>query len=128
MTRLSIIKLIIFCTAFLMCAPFPEVDAADIATIKKQIKARLPKIDSMKKEGLVGVSNRAYLVARGSLSEEQRKLMAAENKDRAALYSLIANSAGASVAEVEKGRARQIAQRSGSGIWLQDGSGNWYKK
>ena len=106
-----------------------EVSAEDHKVITNRISERSKNfITPMKKAELLGESNRGYLVPRGNLDVTQRKILAAENKDRAALYAIAAAHSGQSKATIENARAKQIAKRSGKGIWLQDATGNWYKK
>jgi len=112
-----------------ICLSPMEALAEDHKVITKRIAARASAIiNPMKKAALVGESNRGYLVPRGNLDTKQRKAMADENKDRAALYAIAAAHSGQPKSTIERARAKQIAQRSGKGIWLQDVSGNWYQK
>lgn len=96
--------------------------------IKADMKERLPQIEKLWKQGLVGEDNQGYLASRGQLSDAQKKLMEAENKDRKAVYAAIAQSAGSTVAKVGAQRALQIAKRAANGLWLQAPDGTWYKK
>ena len=51
-----------------------------------------------------------------------------ENRDREAVYALIAQKTSAATDAVARARAKQIAANSSGGVWLQDESGKWYKK
>lgn len=55
-------------------------------------------------------------------------VVALENRDREAVYALIARETGATPDSVRHARARQIATNSRSGVWVQDESGAWRKK
>ncbi len=98
------------------------------AEIQERLKERLPKVDNLKLEGLVGENNAAYLEARGTVDLGTRKLIAEENSDRKQLYEIAARRTGSSLAEVEKTRAQLIRERSPKGIWLEDPTGNWFQK
>ena len=76
----------------------------------------------------VGENNRGFLSPRDELSEEEEKLVEAENEDRLAFYQLVAEQVNRSVEEVGLGRARQLAQRSVPGVWVQTREGEWIIK
>ncbi|WP_309399312.1 YdbL family protein [Cerasicoccus maritimus] len=105
-----------------------SASAADLGAVKKAMQQRLPQIESLWSQGLVGENNQGYLEARGSLSADQTKLVAAENADRKTVYTAIAKSANVSAAQVGQQRALQISKGAKPGLWLQDTKGNWYKK
>ncbi len=96
--------------------------------LKERFADRLPAIQEMWKEGLVGENNQGYLAPRGSLSDQQKKIVAEENADRKEVYQLIASRSDESAEQVGKQRAAQIAKQAAEGLWLQDSEGNWYKK
>lgn len=102
--------------------------AQDADAITRSIKERLPQVDAMKREGLVGESNAGYLAPRGDLSPEQQKILEEENSDRRSLYEIVARRAGTEVTVVEENRAKQIRERSPRGIWLQSPEGRWFQK
>jgi uncharacterized protein YdbL (DUF1318 family) len=54
--------------------------------------------------------------------------VADENRDREAVYALIAKETGASADSVARARARQIAASSKPGVWVQDAGGAWKRK
>lgn len=98
------------------------------ADLKARFEARLPQIDQMKKELVVGENNKGYLEARGSLSSAQKTLMNAENADRKTLYGMLASKREVSIDVVGKTRAAQIyegSQKSAAQVWVQDAAGNW---
>ncbi|KAF0094012.1 MAG: hypothetical protein E1N59_2270 [Puniceicoccaceae bacterium 5H] len=101
------------------------VSAQDAAA---RIKDRLPQVDALKAQGLVGENNRGYLEPRGNLNGDQKQLVEAENADRRQLYAIVAQRTGQSVTEVGQQRAIRLAELSRSGVWLQDADGKWYRK
>jgi uncharacterized protein YdbL (DUF1318 family) len=99
--------------------------AESAADIRHRMEQRLPQIDSLKAQEIVGENNRGLL--------EERKpgagsTVAEENRDREAVYALIAKETGASTDSVGRARAKRIAESSKAGVWVQDESGAWKKK
>ncbi len=105
-------------------------EGADSPTdIKKRMKANLPKIEVLKKEGKVGENNKGYLQAIDKkLSKKGVALIKVENKDRKQIYEYLARKAKTSVLKVIQARVGQIRKRSAPGLWLQDEKGKWFKK
>ena len=106
---------------FLTVAAFAE----SACEIRHRMEARLAQIDALKSQEVVGENNRGFL--------EERKpgagsTVSDENRDREAVYALIARETGASADSVGRARAKQIAANSKSGVWVQDESGTWKKK
>mgnify|MGYP001817750044 FL=1 len=95
--------------------------------IRARMLARLPAIKALKDKGLVGENNKGLLEFVGQQKEKQ-DVVAAENKDRAAVYEAIAKQQGTTVELVGKHRAIQIAAKAKPGEWLQDANGKWYQK
>jgi uncharacterized protein YdbL (DUF1318 family) len=124
MTRLR------FITVFLaLCVVAVSAFAAESAAdLRRRMEQRLPAIDRLKTAEAVGENNRGYLEVRGSGGAEATTVVADENRDREAVYALIAKETGASVESVGRARARQIAANSRPGVWVQDERGQWKKK
>ncbi|MGD2184889.1 MAG: YdbL family protein [Desulfobacterales bacterium] len=101
--------------------------SADINAIKASMKKRLPVIEALKAKGILGENNRGYLEFVGS-KKESADVVAAENKDRKAVYAAIAKQQGTTVEVVGTHRARQIVLKADPGEWLQDANGKWYQK
>ena len=118
----------IFISLFLFLFSSLGLSAQSAAEIQQAMKERLPKIDAMKLQGVIGENNQGYVEARDTVSPEQRKLIAEENADRKKLYNIVARRTGVELQEVEMNRAAQLRHRSPSGIWLQDEEGNWFQK
>lgn len=113
---------------FSLLALAPVLRAEDIGTVQRRMQARLPVVDQMKQTAVVGENNLGLLEARGALTGEQSTAVNQENADRTLVYTELAKKNGTSAEQVGKLRAKQIADRSAPGIWLQDESGRWYKK
>ena len=113
---------------FALLVAVPSLQAADLDQIRERMEERLPTIDSLKEQGLLGVTNDGLLSARGSISTEEDKMVKAENKDRMTVYQEIAKQTGQPVDKVQKQRAAQLAKTSAPGVWLQDAKGKWYRK
>ena len=87
--------------------------------IKARMAERLPVIMELKDKGIVGENNQGFLEFVGS-AKEKADVIAAENKDRRAVYKAIGKKTGTSTEIVGQRRAKQIADIAGSGEWLQD--------
>ncbi len=120
-------KRIAFCTVicFIIGIMFHiPVFAQDI---KERMKSRVPVINTLKAKGVVGENNNGFLEFRGP--QEKADVISAENADRAKVYEAIAAQQNTTPDLVGKRRSLQIrSEVAGPGEWLQDDSGNWYKK
>lgn len=96
--------------------------------LTERFRERAPAVDSLRASGLVGENNRGLMTPRGTLSQEQGRIVEAENRDRLAFYALIAERRNLTVDQVGRVRARAIAERSSAGVWLQNQEGEWYQK
>ena len=99
----------------------------DEASIKQRMLARIASVDNLKLSGSVGENNKGILEQRAMLNPAQTKTMNDENGDRKALYTILANRLGLSVAVVGQGRAESIREKSAPGVWAQQPSGQWSK-
>jgi uncharacterized protein YdbL (DUF1318 family) len=105
------------------------VHAESAADIRRRMEQRLGTIDSLKAQEAVGENNQGYLaVPPAGKPGNAASVIADENRDRAAVYALIAQQTGSTAENVGKARARQIAAGSRGGVWVQDESGKWSKK
>jgi len=95
--------------------------------IKAQMRARLPIIDALKGENVIGETNDGYVAFVGA-KKMKADVIAAENQDRRKVYEAIAKQQGTTPEVVGKLRAKQIAERAVPGTWLQDEKGKWYQK
>ena len=111
-----------------LCVVTATVFAASAADLRRQMAARLPAIDAMKTSEAVGENNRGLLEVRAAGKADAASLVAEENRDREAVYALIAKETGATPESVGHARAKQIAVNSHPGVWVQDESGAWKKK
>jgi uncharacterized protein YdbL (DUF1318 family) len=96
--------------------------------LRRRMEQRLPAIDRLKAAEAVGENNRGLLEARGSGAADSAAIVAEENRDREAVYALIAKDTGATPESVGRARAKQIAAASRGGVWVQDEGGAWKKK
>ena len=124
LTHKKMIRKILICTlAFL----FVSTGIALAGGIKDRMKQRLPVIVSLKNKGIVGEGNNGYL---GFVSAKKANadVIAAENKDRKAIYQHIAKQQSVSLELVQKRRAKALADRAKSGHFYQNEAGAWVKK
>lgn len=103
------------------------VRAEDLGAVRARMSQRLSQIDQLKASGALGENNRGLLEVRDG-GGDAASVAAAENQDRQIVYAELAKKTGSTAENVARARAKQIAQGSASGVWLQDESGNWYKK
>jgi uncharacterized protein YdbL (DUF1318 family) len=118
----------IFAACLALCALTLIVSAAEsAAAIRQRMEQRLSQIDDLKAKGAIGETNRGLLEVREAAGNAAA-VVADENRDREAVYALIAQQTGASADSVGRARAKQIAASAKSGVWVQDESGAWKKK
>ena len=97
------------------------------AGIKERMKQRLPAIADLKAKGIIGENNKGYLgFVTGARAKEG--VVAAENKDRKAIYTHFAKQQKTKLAVVEKVQAKRKAQRAKPGQFFQKPDGSWHKK
>lgn len=96
--------------------------------IQRRMRDRLPQLDALKAKEVVGENNRGFVEVRSGGDAAAAGVVADENRDREAVYALIARETGASPEAVGRARARDIADRSRPGVWIQQESGQWVKK
>ena len=118
--RFSFLLIVLACV--LAIAP-----AAQAASIKERMAARIPEINSLKDKGIIGENNKGFLEYR-SAEKPSQKVIAAENADRATTYKAIGQKRGLSPGMVGELRAKQIIENGKSGHWYQKPNGEWYRK
>ncbi len=111
-----------------LCLVTTTAFAATASDLRRQMEQRLPAIDAMKTAEAVGENNRGLLEVRPAGKADAASLVAEENRDREAVYALIAKETGATPDSVGRARAKQIAANSRAGVWVQDAGGAWKKK
>jgi uncharacterized protein len=95
--------------------------------IKERMKQRLPAIAALKTKGIVGENNRGYLGFVAS-TRVQEDVIAAENKDRKAIYNYFAKQQKTTIDKVEGIQAKRKAAKAKSGEFIQKPDGAWMKK
>jgi uncharacterized protein len=115
-----------FLFVFIACSFF-IVAMAHSASIKEQMEARIPAINALKDQGVIGENNKGFLEYRSG-GKQQQALIDAENADRAKVYAAIGRSQGAPPALVGERRAKMIEEHGQAGHWYQKADGSWYKK
>lgn len=127
MRTLSLFLSLIFATLFLV-APLTSAVAQSESELKSSLMDRVSSIDKLKLTEKVGENNLGLLSQRSRLTPDETKLMNAENKDRRALYGILARRLNLTVKVVGQGRAEELREKSADGVWLQDPSGKWYQQ
>ena len=114
--------------AALLALALPSLSfSQETDALKARFRERLPALNELKAQGVIGENNRGYVEPLGSAPQSQ-DILQAENADRQALYSSIAASTGTTPELVGQRRALQIAAQEPSGHRLQDAQGNWVQK
>ena len=111
-----------------LCVLTVSAFAENATDIRRRMEQRLPQIDALKAQEVVGETNRGLLEERKAGTPAAAGVVAEENRDRQAVYALIAKETGATADSVGRARAKQIATNSHGGVWVQDESGRWAKK
>lgn len=96
-------------------------------SIKERMAARIPAINSLMDQGVVGENNKGFLEYRSS-ARPQQDVVNGENQDRKTVYQAIAKKQGASATLVGQRRAKMIVQKGKKGRWYQKPDGSWFKK
>jgi len=112
-----------------------NIDSAEIRQTRASMEARFSSLLSHYKAGHIGIQADGLLAVRdpGSVPLQARnevnKLVAAENKDRQALYLAIANANGHPewAAQIKSTFAARWLSNAQSGWWIQS-SGSWKQK
>jgi uncharacterized protein YdbL (DUF1318 family) len=120
-----IMKTRLFALFAALCLAAVTAFAENAGDIRRRMEQRLPQIDALKAQEIVGENNRGFLEDRKPGSGST---VSDENRDREAVYALIAKETGATADAVGRARAKQIATHSKGGVWVQDESGAWKKK
>ena len=95
--------------------------------IKDRMLSRLPVINALKAQGLVGENNQGLLEFRGG-QKPNADVISAENADRQEVYKAIASRQNTTPAFVGQTRAAQIAEKESPGTWIQGANGTWKQK
>ena len=122
-TRLALFVVALFALTVTATPAF----AQSAAEIRSKMAQRLPQIDELKSKGAIGENNRGFVEVREAQGNAAQ-VVAEENRDREAVYALIAKETGATPDAVGRARAKQIANQSRPGVWVQDESGKWARK
>lgn len=111
----------------LVAGMFVSVPSLWSDSIKERMLSRLPVINELKAQGLVGENNRGFLEYRTG-DQPKSEVVQAENKDRQAVYQTIAQRQNTTADFVGQTRAAQIAGQEPAGVWIQKDDGAWIKK
>ena len=118
------IKLLLVMTialSFVFCS------AAFADSLKNRMTQRLPQIVNLKNKGIVGETNTGYL-GFVTAKKEKQNVVAAENRDRKAIYNQIARQQNVSIQFVQKRRAAALFANGTKGHYYQNKVGAWVKK
>jgi len=131
----TIVSLFVLLFAFNAGAVDLEVNTPGVNAIKQSMQARHAQLSPYYASGAVGIASDGMIALRdaGAVPLPQRQavngLVAAENRDRNALYAEIANANGHPEwePEIRSTFAQRWVQRAQPGWWVQRGGG-WSQK
>lgn len=113
----------------LFCLCLPALRANNAETIKQNMIKRLPRIQELKKDGMIGENQQGYLEAvQNNIPAADKELVEAENADRKPVYEAIARQQETTVELVGKLRAKKIFEQAKTGEFLKQEDGSWSKK
>lgn len=119
-------KLVVIVTLIMTAFICTTLDV-QASALKDRMLARVPAINNLKDQGLIGENNNGYLEYRTE-ARPQQELIKAENQDRKTVYAEIAAKQNVDITLVGQRRARQIRDIGGAGHWFQKPDGSWYRK
>ncbi len=102
--------------------------AQNLDALKERMEKRLAAVNALKDRHVIGETNRGYLEVRGGVLNAEQQIVSEENSDRQKVYAALAARTGASIDEVGRQRAEQIAAIAKRGHWIQEPSGDWRQK
>ena len=120
---MKFIKLLLVMTitlSFVICS------SAFAGGIQDRMTQRLPQIVVLKNKGIIGETNTGYL-GFVTAKKEKQAVVAAENKDRKAIYTHIAKQQNVSIRFVQKRRATRLFSNGTKGHYYQNEAGAWVK-
>lgn len=125
--------LILLCCLAFAASGLLQAQAPDLRVIRDQMVERLPQVEKLWADGVIGENNRglvswSFAGASREPTEAEKRLLEAENRDRQAVYEEFARRNNTTVEKIGEQRAIQYARRAESGLWLQDADGRWYRK
>lgn len=133
-------RIVFFCGLllpnYLLAAADLEINTPAIAALQSSMQARHAQLAGHYASGAVGLTKDGLVALRDAnavpLKDRQavNSLVAAENKDRSALYKEIASANGHPEweSEVRNTFAQRWVQKAQGGWWYQDAGGGWAKK
>lgn len=116
-----------FLSFFLFSVLLATFVSAD-SNLTTRMKARLPDVLSAKNSGVIGEGLNGLLSVRDKATDSDKKLVADENKDRLAIFQMLAKKTGGDPSDVAKKFAKGIAAKAKKGHWFKNSSGSWVSK
>lgn len=101
--------------------------AAFASQLQDRMKARLPEIVALKSKGVIGENYQGYLEFVGQ-RRDGAAIVKAENADRRALYTAIAQKTGASPEQVGTRAALKWKANLAAGEYFKNPDGRWIQK
>lgn len=123
-------KILIFiCVLFFMLFALHTAQAQDKQKLTQSMQERYSKLLQAKDQGLVGEAwNGLVSVVQDNVPQDIRDMVEAENKDRRALFQIIAKETGTSVQEVARQNRIRMYRLAKDEHFLQDQNRSWVRK
>lgn len=121
MKSIKLLLVMAITLSFVFCSP------AFADSIQDRMTQRLPQIVALKNKGIIGETNTGYL-GFVTAKKEKQDVVAAENKDRKAAYTLIAKKTKESIQFIQRRRAASLFANGTRGHYYQNQAGAWIKK
>ncbi len=134
--RISLLDLLGISSAHAAAPANLNIDSPEIRTLKASMQKRFPKLRQYLAKGWVGYANNGLVavIHKNEIPLKQRaaveRLVAAENRDRKALYKAIALANGHPEWEddIRETFAKRWIANAQSGWWIQETNGRWRQK
>ena len=105
--------------------PSAQADSSFATTMKE----RLPEVIKAKSAGTIGEGVDGFLHVRADdASADLKKMVAEENKDRMALFEILAEKTKGSKAEAAKIFSKAMVGKGKKGHWFKSSKGTWKQK
>lgn len=107
------------------------VSAQSKTELRESMKARYPALQQFREQAKLGETYRGYVEAvteEAAEDEELRRLISAENRDRRALYDIIAMDVGTTPEAVGRINAQRIFDEASPDTYFKTAEGEWKQK
>ena len=107
-----------------------ELDKAFANEDMKKPQGDFKEIKALLDRKAAGINSKALLEARAGATDDDKILIAESNAKKLKRFNQIAKDSGVALEAVQRRSAKKFQEKipAGSGVWIQDESGNWSQK